>query len=169
MKRVADTVLTPRMVLRRPRGADLAAYTAYCTSDRTRFAGGPFTAQNAYEKFAQMIGQWEILGYGRWVMEFNGDPIGHVGPLSGAGVDTPEMTWTLWSAGHEGKGLATEAARAAVHHLMTDCLWPDLRILIAPANRASIRVAERIGAQATDEPAPEWAPGYATYRLTVAA
>lgn len=166
MKRVADTLLTQRTVLRMPRAGDLAAYTAYCLSDRTAFTGGPFTAQAAFDKFAAMLGHWQIHGFGRWVIEFNGEPVGHVGPLQQVDAPMPELTWTLWAAGHEGKGLASEAAGAAARHLLADCGWPALAILIDPRNTASIRVAQRLGATRADTAG---ARTVETFHLTAAA
>jgi RimJ/RimL family protein N-acetyltransferase len=165
MKRVADTLLTPRMVLRQPRSTDLGAYTAYCVSDRARFTGGPFTAAVAFAKFAAVIGHWQLAGFGRWILELNGSPIGHAGPLTDGSDTAPELTWTLWSAGHEGKGLASEAASAAARHLLEDCGWPELRILIDRANEASLRVAQRLGAKPADMAGPEGLPDIAIYRL----
>ena len=40
---VARTLTTDRLVLRHPQASDLPAYTAYCTSDRSRFVRGPFS------------------------------------------------------------------------------------------------------------------------------
>ena len=169
MKRVADTLITPRMVLRQPRADDLPVYTAYCASDRTRFVRGPFTEAQAFDKFAAMIGHWSLRGFGRWVMEFNGEPVGHAGPLQSEAGCPPELTWTLWLGAHEGKGLASEAARAAARHLLTDCGWPLLLIRIDPDNAASLRVAEKLGARPADRPAPDWYPGALTFDLAGAA
>ena len=54
---------TARLILRRPVAGDLPAYEAYCSSDRTRFTGGPYTRKDAFEKLAAMIGHWEIRGF----------------------------------------------------------------------------------------------------------
>ncbi len=162
---IRDTLHTQRLLLRRPQAGDLPAYTAYCASERTHFVRGPFSAAEAFDKFASIIGHWTLRGFGRYVITQNGTPIGHVGPLAMEDVDPPEFTWTLWDASAEGNGFATEAALAVKKHLLSDNDWPQMIIRIMPDNSASCRIAERIGATLTDDPAPEWYPGSRTYRL----
>lgn len=162
----ARTLTTARLTLRMPQAADLPAYTGYCASERSRFVRGPFTAQQAFDKFAAMIGHWTLRGFGRYVMEHQGRPIGHVGPLAGVTDTPPEMTWTIWDGAFEGQGLATEAALALKTHLFNDLGWPELLVLVQPDNTGSHRIAEKIGARKTDAPAPAWYPGCLTYCLT---
>ena len=161
---VAETLITSRLILRQPRASDLEAYTRYCQGPRTKFAGGPFTAVNAFEKMAEMIGHWTLRGFGRYVIECEGEPIGHVGPLA-VHPGTPEMTWTLWTDDAEGHGYATEAARKVADHLFNDCDWTALDIVIQAANSGSIAIADRLGARLTDRPAPDWYQGAVIYEL----
>ncbi len=161
----AEHLNTERLHLRRPQAADLPAYTAYCASDRSAFVRGPFTAVEAFDKFASIIGHWTLRGFGRYVIELNGAPIGHVGPLAMDDIDPPEFTWTLWDGTAEGHGFATEAALRVRDHLFGDLGWPQMVIRIMPDNKGSIRIAERIGATLMDEPAPDWYAGSVTYRL----
>ena len=119
----ARTLTTDRLTLRQPEAADLPAYAAYCASDRARFVRGPFSAPQAFEKFAAMIGHWTLRGFGRYVMLREGRPIGHVGPLAIDDRDLPELTWALWDAAAEGHGYATEAARALSAHLFGAPGW----------------------------------------------
>ena len=102
---------TPRLILRKPQGGDLAAYRAYCQSDRTRFTGGPYTVAQSTQKLAAMIGHWDIRGYGRLILcdRFSGRPLGHLGVLHLVDDDVPEMTWTIWSVDDAGRGLAHKA------------------------------------------------------------
>jgi len=162
----ASPLHTDRLLLRRPEAGDLPAYTDYCASDRARFVGGPFTAARAFEKFAAMAGHWALRGYGRYVIVRDETPLGHAGPQALAGDQPPELTWTLWDARFEGQGIATEAAAAVAAHLLGVLGWPELRIHIDPANAASHRVAERLGARAAaDATPPPWLPGARTCRL----
>lgn len=161
----APTLVTARLTLRQPQAGDLPAYVAYCGSDRTRFVGGPYDAIKAFEKLAAMIGHWTLRGFGRYVIDLAGQPIGHVGPMALDDSDHPELTWTLWDAAQEGHGYATEAAQAVAHHLLDDLHWPGLVIHIVEENGSSRRIAERLGARLTDEPAPVWLAGCVTYRL----
>lgn len=166
---VAAHITTERLHLRQPKASDLPAYTAYCASDRSHFVGGPYAAPQAFEKFAAIVGHWPLRGFGRYVMTLEGAPVGHVGPLALDGSHAPEMTWTLWDGAATGKGYATEAATAVRDHLLGDQGWPEMLIRILPDNTASLRIADRIGAQRTDDPAPAWYPGAATFRLTAEA
>ena len=161
----ASTLVTRRLTLRRPQAGDLPAYAAYCASDRARFAGGPVDAAGAFETFAALVGHWVLRGFGRYVMDRGGQPIGHVGPLAAEDRDRPELTWTLWDGAHEGQGYATEAARAVALHLLDDLRWPDLAIHVAADNAAARRLAERLGA----EPAPAGKAGVVSYRLGLGA
>ncbi|MCV3271783.1 GNAT family N-acetyltransferase [Roseobacter sinensis] len=167
----APTLTTARLTLRMPKATDLPAYTAYCASERSRFVRGPFTAQEAFDKFAAIIGHWTLRGFGRYVMEYEGRAIGHVGPLAVVTDTPPELTWTLWDGTFEGRGFATEAAQAVKTHLFEDLGWPEMLVLVQPENIGSRRIAEKVGARKTDEDAPAWYPGCLTYRLeaTVAA
>lgn len=161
----ATTLTTARMTLRMPQASDLPAYTAYCASDRTRFVRGPFTAPQAFDKFAAITGHWALRGFGRYIMERAGAPIGHVGPMQLDDTQPPELTWTLWDAASEGHGYATEGALAVRDHLFGDLRWPQMIIYVMPDNTGSTRIAERIDATLTDDPAPDWYAGCLTYRL----
>lgn len=162
----AATLSTERLTLRQPQPSDLPAYTGYCASDRSLFVRGPFTAPQSFDKFAAIIGHWTLRGFGRYVIEHQGSPIGHVGPMQLGDTSAPELAWALWDGAAEGQGFATEAARRVCNHLLKDLGWDTLIILVMPANTASTRIAERIGATLTSDPAPDWYPCCLTYRLT---
>ena len=166
MTRPTREMTTERLLLRAPRASDLSAYRGHYTSARSRFQGGPYSAYACFEKFASMIGHWDLRGFGRYVIDLDGDGIGHVGPLQIGDDEAPELTWALWSEAVEGNGYATEAARAVACHLLADCDWDGVDILIDPANAPSARVAQRIGAAMTEKTAPNWCKGANVYRLT---
>ena len=161
-----DHIKTERLVLRRPRACDLDAYRAYCASERSRFVGGPYGAEAAFDKLAAMVGHWELRGFGRYVITLNGRSVGHVGLLAMSDKEPPEMTWTLWSSDVEKNGYATEAVRAVLDEI--DAHHPALTkfmIRIAPENAPSRRLAERIGAKLCATTAPAWMPHAVTYCL----
>ena len=67
----------------------------------------------------------------------------------------PEIGWTIWSTEAEGKGIAAEAARAAIDFAFRDLGWPTAVSYIAPGNERSIALAKRLGAvQDTTAPRP---------------
>ena len=161
----ADQLTTERLIMRRPQASDLPVYSAYCMSERSKYVGGPYDAQKAFEMYFAMAGHWTIRGFGRYIITWEGRAIGHVGPLQIDDTIPPEFTWTLWDGTCEGQGFATEAARGVQHHLMQDCGWPEMIIRILPDNAKSRKIAEAVGARLTDEPAPAWYEGALTYRL----
>ena len=165
----ATTLRTDRLVLRQPDLRDLAPYTAYCASDRSRFVRGPFTAAQAFDKLAAMIGHWTLRGFGRYTIVLGNTSIGHVGPLAHESNQPAEFTWTLWDGACEGHGYATEAAIRVRDYLLGDLGWTHMIIRILPDNIGSRRIAERIGARLTNDTAPDWYPGSLTYRLEAAA
>ncbi|WP_147110599.1 GNAT family N-acetyltransferase [Tateyamaria sp. syn59] len=162
----ATTLTTDRLTLRQPQASDLPPYTDYCASPRTQFVGGPFDAAQAFDKFAAFAGHWALRGFGRYIMQQDGAPIGHVGPMQRDHRQPPEFTWTLWDSRYEGQGLATEAAAHVRDHLLGDLRWPEMIVHILPDNSGSIGIAERIGATRTDDTPPAWYEGAVVYRLT---
>lgn len=148
------TLISDRLILRAPEAGDLAAYTAYATSDRTRFVGGPKTAAQSAEKFAGMIGQWHLRGYGRFVItdRASGAAIGHAGPLHFDASAPVELTWSLWSAAAEGQGLALEAARLVQDWMQADPRFAQAVTSIHHDNHASQAIAAKIGGVNTRAP-----------------
>ena len=102
-----------------------------------------------------MIGQWAMMGFGRYAITVGGRAIGHVGPLK-AGDESPlEMTWTLWDPAETGKGYATEAARGVLDDIFGKG-WGPIPAHIDPENTPSLAVAERLGA--VEDPTAERPP-----------
>ena len=79
------------------------------------------------------------------------------GPYYPVGRPETEIGWVLFD-GHEGKGFATEAARATLVFARDTLGWTEIVSYIAPENQASVRVAERLGAT-LDTAAPQPKPG----------
>lgn len=157
---------TERLVFRKPDASDLAPYTSYCQSDRTRFVGGPFHGVQAFEKLAAMIGHWELRGLGRLVIvhRTTGRALGHVGALQLRSDEVPELTWTLWADEDEGKGYATEACKAYLDHARNELGLSAMIARIVLDNLRSRRLAERLGGvlNAKAQP-PEWMANTVTY------
>lgn len=167
-----NRIETARLILRRPVAGDLAAYEVYCTSERTRFTGGPYSRKDAFEKLAAMIGHWEIRGFGRLILtdRRTARPLGHVGALH-LDRDAPvEMSWTLWSAADEGRGLAHEAARAYLAAAAAEGLFRTLLARIDVSNRRSHNLALRLGAVLeASAKNPAWSSSSLTYRFDLGA
>lgn len=137
---------TERLRLRAPAPADFEPMAAFWASDRARFVGGVLTRMQAWRAFAAQIGHWALNGYGHWSVEerATGAYVGRVGLWFPETWPEPEIGWTLMD-GCEGRGFATEAARAARRHAYDTLGWSTAISLIDPENLASQAVATRLG------------------------
>lgn len=155
------TLSTERLTLRPFEMRDLEAYVGYYTGPRTGGVGGPKPRYAVVERFMAMAGQWALRGYGRYAIDLAGEGIGHAGVMHVDTSDPEELTWSLWDAAHEGRGFASEAAKAVLD------AWRGAPLLarIAPDNLPSRKVAERIGMVLDPAaPPPDYAPSFVTYR-----
>ena len=151
MNRAIDT---ERLTLRRHTVRDLPDSAAmWGDPDVVRYISGePQSLEDVWGKILRMMGHWESMGFGYWVVreKATGRFVGEVGfgdfkrdispPFDGA----PEAGWALAPWAH-GKGYAAEAARAAL-------AWGDKKFrkarmvcLISPENLRSLRLAEALG------------------------
>lgn len=137
---------TARLTLRPPQPGDWPAYRAYRMSPRSTLPGGGEAM--AWSMFAAFFGHWTLRGFGRFVavLRETGQAIGHFGPFMPAGHPEPELTWTLWDAGLEGRGLAFEAASAARDHALGALGWTTAVSYIEAGNTRSQALAARLGA-----------------------
>lgn len=155
----ARTLTTDRLTLR-PLGAeDVEAMIAFYVSERAAMAGGNVDAARAATNAYAMLGHWVHRGYGLFAVEETqtGNVVGMAGPYYPVGRPETEIGWVLFD-GHEGKGFATEAARATLDFARKTLGWTDIVSYIAPENQGSVRVAERLGAT-LDTAAPQPKPG----------
>jgi RimJ/RimL family protein N-acetyltransferase len=144
------TLETDRLRLRSFRKSDLDDYAAL-NADREvlRYLGAgseSWDRGRSSRHLAFLVGHWKLWDAGTWAVEHRetGAFLGMVGFSSPEGWPGFELAWTLMRRAW-GHGYATEGARAAMDYAFT--VWKRDRIisLIAPENRASIRVAERLG------------------------
>lgn len=139
---------TERLILRMWREADFEAYARICADPEVmRYLGGkPYTRLEAWRHMAYLVGHWHLRGYGHWAVEekASGQLIGRLGLQNPEGWPGFEIGWTL-ARESWGKGYATEGARRALEYAFTEMGRGHVISLIHPENRASIRVAERLG------------------------
>lgn len=149
---------TARLTLRAPRYDDDPVFEAFLASDRARFVGGPgLDAKASWRAFAHIAGLWVLRPPSSFIITLKGrdTPLGLVGPWFPHNWPEPEIAWSLWTATHEGSGIAFEAATAARTYAFNDVGWTTAVSYIDPANKRSIALAERLGATLDSEaPSP---------------
>jgi len=98
---------------------------------------------------AMFIGHWALRGYGLWAVEERATRrfIGRIGCLEPEGFPVFEIAYTL-TASAWGRGYAREGAAAALRYAREVLGRRDIASIIRPANTASIRVAQSLGAVA---------------------
>lgn len=141
------TIETQRLRLRALGEADFGPLAEFYADDRSRFVGGPKNPDETWRALACEIGHWSLRGYGRFGVEekASGAFVGVIGPWNPHGWPEAELGWDLMN-GFEGRGYATEAARAARDYAYTTLGWTSAISLVADGNDGSARVAERLGA-----------------------
>ncbi|SLN37084.1 GNAT family N-acetyltransferase [Roseisalinus antarcticus] len=137
---------TARLRLRAPEARDLDAYVAYCASDRSATVGGPFSREEAYFRLCAIAGQWQLRGFGRWIIadRESDAALGLAGLHYPDGWPEPEIAWTVFD-GAEGRGIAQEAAIAVRAHVFGTLGWSRVMSAVAPSNSRSVRLAQRLG------------------------
>jgi RimJ/RimL family protein N-acetyltransferase len=131
---------TGRLLLRQPTPDDLAGYRAVEGED------------DAARELFDAVAHWRAHGFGPWLVEEAGQPVAvleihFAGPgVTGIRPDEVEIGWAVAEAAR-GRGIATEAARAAASDAFERIQpAPDWIVAyIRPENGISMRVAERIG------------------------
>jgi RimJ/RimL family protein N-acetyltransferase len=155
-----DTVVdTERLVLRRFSDDDAAALAAInADPDVMQFIGGgaPLRREQSDELLRRFASEWDERGFGLWAVEDRGG-----GPLLGfCGLTVPmflpdvlpavEVGWRL--APHAwGRGIATEAAQAALAFGFEALGMRQIISIVDPGNGRSLRVCHKLGM----EPRPD--------------
>lgn len=159
---------TERLILRGPQVADWPAFRDYRASDRTAFTGGALTEQKASEQFASFFGHWVMRGFGRLIAEerATGQAVGHFGPMQWVDGAVVELTWSLWTAAAEGRGLATEGARGMADWVFGPLGLPSARAEVHRDNTASHAIARRLGGVVVAGENPTWFADGSVYQMT---
>lgn len=150
------TLETERLILRAPLPQDEAAFTEFFSSQRSQFVGGPRAPREIWNAFASEIGHWVLKGYGMFTVTRKGsdEALGIVGHWKPVNWPETEIGWVLFSAEHEGQGIAREAAQACITHAWRVLKWDTIVSYIDHGNDASVALAERLGA-VLDPDAPQ--------------
>jgi RimJ/RimL family protein N-acetyltransferase len=143
------TLETERLTMRMWRESDFEQHAAICADPEVmRFLGEGkgLSRFEAWRHMAMLVGHWHLRGYGHWAVEEkeSGRLVGRIGFFNPEGWPGFELGWTL-GRDYWGRGYATEGARRALDYAFTEMNREHVISLIDPENRASIRVAERLG------------------------
>ena len=145
---------TERLILRPVDGN--RDFEDFCTlladEDVVRYMGGRVMDEaHAWRNLAAAVGHWKIRGYGFFSMfdKSSGEWVGRAGPWYPHGWYKPEIGWAV-SSRFQCRGFATEAAQACVAHAFEELHWKEVVHVIHHQNKASMRVAEKLGARHTE-------------------
>ncbi len=153
---MVPVIETERLRLRGHELRDFDASAAlWADPNVTRFIGGkPSTREESWGRFLRYVGHWQLLSQGFWLIEDKA-----TGAFVGEGgfgafkreieprIDAPEQGWVLSPAVH-GKGYGFEAMSAAVVWGETFFGRSDFVCIIAPENRPSLALADKLGYRA---------------------
>ena len=143
----ATRLETERLILRPTAPEDFEGWAAFMADEESaRFVGGVQPRSVAWRGFHTMAGAWAMQGYAMFsvIEKSSGRWIGQTGPWRPEGWPGNEVGWAFHPSAW-GKGYATEATVAAVDWTFANLDWSDMIHCIAPANRASQALAQRIG------------------------
>ncbi len=140
---------TERLILRHPKESDIEALVAlWSDPEVTRYLGGPRDQLALRESFEQSIQSPFPEDYDLWpvVERTSGKVVGHAGLLDKEveGKTEIELVYVI-SAECWGKGYATEISEALEGYAFDDLGLDKLIALIEPENKASERVAVKVG------------------------
>jgi RimJ/RimL family protein N-acetyltransferase len=136
-----------RLRYRAPRMDDFETYAEFRASERSKGVGGPNTRAQSFDALCGIIGQWQLRGYGRWMIadRETDAPLGVVGVYHPENWPEREIGWTVFEAA-EGKGYAFEAAQIARRYAYDTLGFTTIISCIMPGNTRSAALAVRMGA-----------------------
>lgn len=140
------TLSTARLQLVPPGPQHLHAHAAFYASPRAAERGWAATEHESWRNFASVIGHSALRGFGPFVAERDGQPIGLFGPWHPGGQVEAEIKWILWDAASEGHGFAFEAALATRTYAFDTLGWTTAASFITPDNARSQALATKLGA-----------------------
>jgi ribosomal-protein-alanine N-acetyltransferase len=172
--RSGEILATEQLLLRAPKPADEEAYLSLFLRPEVEAwlrpaPLVPFAAAELTRMLAEDVEHWRDTGFGPWALieRESGAYVGRAGLRWTAveGAAAVELAWTVDPA-HQGRGLATEAARAGLE-LAREERIEEVVALVLPRNLASRRVAEKLGMVGRETALHAGLP-HLVYRLTLA-
>lgn len=145
---MAPELTTERLRLRAWRESDVGPFHDFYRDAQSQVVyGSDVKRSDVWRRIALFIGHWQLRFYGPWALEDrkSGKFAGFCGLWFPDGWDDPEVGWGI-APEFRGRGYAGEAAARARDYGYGDIGLPRLVSYINPSNKASIRVAEKLGA-----------------------
>ncbi len=147
-------IQTDRLILRPYNVADFDNYLKMVSDPKVvQFLGGrPMPAEDAWNRLLRYTGHWAVFGFGMFAVfeRTTNRFLGETGIADfhrGLGCDfdgVGEAAWVFTSES-QGRGFAYEAAMAALKWYSSEEDHQRTVCLIAPDNRASLVLAEKLG------------------------
>ena len=138
---------TERLLLREIRKTDFEAFFASSSdAEGMKYIGGPVDRRTATRIFLSAAGGWVVHGVGWWMIEerATAQPVGTVGIFYRETSPDLEIGWTVFPP-HWRRGIATEAAKAALAHAFEVRCVPRATALIDAGNVSSQAVSKKLG------------------------
>jgi RimJ/RimL family protein N-acetyltransferase len=172
--KLPETLVTERLVIRRHRRADLAGFTAFLVHPTaTRYMA--FTPEQRTAAGARRLLDHVIASYDSpapivslsLADPASDDYVGSCGAQPLGGGDGVEIYYTVLPE-HQGRGLATEAAKALLDFVLDATAVERICAFVVPENVASRRVAEKLGFVDEGRVERQAAPGASAHQSMVA-
>ena len=146
---------TERLILDTWQVSDRIAFQPIATDvEVMRYITGgiPWTDQQVRSFVDRQVKLYEERGFCRWKLLAKpaGEMIGLCGPGFWRDDPDPEIGWWL-ARRYWGRGLATEAARAALRDALERARLERIVSIARPENTASIRIMEKLGLERDSE------------------
>jgi RimJ/RimL family protein N-acetyltransferase len=162
-------IATGRVRLRAPRVEDFRIYAEILRSDRAGPMGGPMNRAEAWADFTNYVAGWMLHGHGLWTIADPATPedvLGFVLVGLEPGDAEPELGFMLTEAA-EGRGLATEAARAALDFASRTLGFDTLVSYVDHENARSQSVTMRLRATRDETAEAAFDNAVRVYRYTL--
>ncbi|MDK3020269.1 GNAT family N-acetyltransferase [Pseudodonghicola flavimaris] len=140
------TLETDRLTLRAPKLSDFERWAEFFATERARYERGILSRDQAWRVWASDVAIWTLRGYGPFGIDdrTTGQYLGEVGIYEPDGYPGPELGWFVVPEA-EGKGIASEAARAVMLWARRNFGWDEVTNIIDPNNDRSIALGLRLG------------------------
>ncbi len=142
---------TQRLRLVPPTIENLDFYEEFYTNEESSKAyGGPLDKEQTIARLKADLGSWYLFEFGVWIIQQKSDDsfVGTCGFWQGN--DWPiELTWWVLPKAR-GKGIATEASKAAIAHAYNEFNWDKVQTYMNDDNIAARTLVEKLGGQKID-------------------